>query len=440
MGVGPEAAVAAVGPEVTASAGSPGPVPRPIRLTIIDDNPFLRTPDGRVHPRAATFHRFAEAVVRAGPFGIARYVIPVRDAEGDEESPNGGRPTSSGAVDQSLLRIVPSAPFDGAADYLRRLPSMWHQNLPLLRRTLRGEHLVWIKVPGSNGAAVALVAGGLAVPRFAYVVGHVREVVAASPRTGLARFAALGAAALHDLVTSSLRRTGPSVILGTELFTSALDAADILPTTDLPLAVAEGGVVRQGRPGHTWRISWAGRLAPEKGLGTLLRAVTLLLANGRDVQLTLLGDGPQRPRLEAQAHILGITDAIRWEGYVADREQYLAALRESDLFVLPSLSEGVPKVLLEAMARGVPVIASAVGGIPAVLGDGQRGRLVRPNDEIELATAIHALLDDPAARQRFRAEGLTWAADHTAERQAERLVGWMRTTFPALPWPHEASA
>ncbi len=440
MVVEPEAAVSAVGPEVTASAGRPGPVRRPIRLTIVDDNPFLRGSDGRVHPRAATFHRFAEAVVQAGPFGIARYVIPVRDAEGDGESPGGDRAISLGAVDESRLRIVASAPFDGAGGYLRHLADMWRQNLPLLRRTLSGEHLVWIKVPGSNGAAAAFMADALGVPRFTYVVGSVREVVAASPRSGPARVAALAAAALHDAVTSTLKRTGPSIIVGPELFTSALDAAHLPDTADLPAAVAQGGPTRHDRPGDTWRISWAGRLAPEKGLGTLLRAVTLLLATGRDVQLMLLGDGPERPRLEAQANILGITEAIRWEGYMGDQEQYLAALRESDLFVLPSLSEGVPKVLLEAMACGVPVIASAVGGIPALLGDGQRGRLVRPDDEVELAAVIRSLLDDPAARQRLRRDGLTWAADHTAERQAERLVGWMRATFPALPWPDEESA
>lgn len=426
-------------PEVAASPGRPGPVRRPIRLTIIDDNPFLRTPDGRVHPRAATFHRFAEAVVRAGPFGIARYVIPVRDADDDAQSPNVDRVTSLQAVDESLLRIVPSAPFDGAAGYLRHLPSMWRHNLPLLRRTLRGEHLVWIKVPGSNGAAAALAAGALAVPHFTYVVGSVREVVAASPRSGPTRVAALGAAALHDAVNSTLQRTGPSILLGPELFTSALDAVELPDTTDAP-AAALRGLARDRRPEDAWRISWAGRLAPEKGLGTLLRAVTLLLATGRDVQLTLLGDGPERPRLEAQAHILGITEAIHWEGYVGERGKYLARLQESDLFVLPSLSEGVPKVLLEAIACGVPVIASAVGGIPALLGDGRLGRLVRPNDEIELATAIRSLLDDARARQSLRDDGLTWAAEHTAQRQAERLVRWMRATFPGLLWPAEASA
>jgi glycosyltransferase involved in cell wall biosynthesis len=181
-------------------------------------------------------------------------------------------------------------------------------------------------------------------------------------------------------------------------------------------------------------------MAPEKGLGTLFRAVTLLLAGGRDVELTLLGDGPERSRLEAQAQTLGITEAIRWEGYVGVRERYLAALQASDLFVLPSLSEGVPKVIVEAMACGLPVVASSVGGVGALLGDGERGRLVRPGDEIDLATTIRSLLEDPATLRRFREGGMAWASDHTAERQAEKLVAWMRATFPSLPWPREAPA
>jgi glycosyltransferase involved in cell wall biosynthesis len=184
-----------------------------------------------------------------------------------------------------------------------------------------------------------------------------------------------------------------------------------------------------------WRIAWAGRMAPEKGLATLLRAVTLLVATGRDVRLSLIGDGPERPRLEAQARTLGITDSISWEGYVGERERFVAMLRESDLFVLPSLTEGVPKVLLEAMACGLPVVASAVGGIPALLDDGDRGRLLRAGDEIDLAAAIRSVLEDPSVARTFRERGVAWAAGHTAQRQAERMVDWMRATFPALPWP-----
>lgn len=399
----------------------------PVRLTIIDDNPFLRAPDGQVRPRAATFHRFAEAVVQAGPFGAARYVIPVSvDARDGAD-----QVARLSTVDESLLRILPSATFDGAAGYLRRLPWMWRHNLPLLRGALRGEHLVWIKAPGSNGAAAALVADALGVPRFAYVVGSVREVVAATPRTGLARTAALGAATLHDGITTVLTGTGPSLHLGAELFTSAIDEAE------LSHPIGEQDRRPKDAP---WRIAWAGRMAPEKGLATLLRAVTLLVATGREVRLSLIGDGPERPRLEAQARTLGITDSISWEGYVGERERFLAMLRESDLFVLPSLTEGVPKVLVEAMACGLPVVASAVGGIPALLGGGDRGRLLRAGDEIDLATAIRSVLEDPSVARTFRERGVAWAADHTAQRQAERLVDWMRAAFPALPWPAERAS
>ena len=404
----------------------------PVRLTIVDDNSFIRDADGRVRPKAATFHRFAEAVVRAGPFGVARYVIPVRDARNG----TGPDPRALGPVDESLLRIVPSAPFEGAAGYLMALPGMLRYNLPLLRRAVSGEHLVWIKLPASNGAAAALVADALGVARFSYVVGNVREVVGASPRSGPARVAALGAAALHDGIIGALTRTGPTVRLGAELFTSSFTAADLDQAGEgLVDPPASGG--ESSARGVT-RLVWAGRMAPEKDLRTLLRAVTLLRAAGWPAQVTLIGDGPERSRLEAQARTLGISDAVTWLGYVGDRERYLAALRASDLFVLPSLSEGVPKVLVEAMACGLPVIASSAGAIPELLGGGRRGRLFRPGNEIDLAAAIRATAEDPAGLRRFRAAGVAWAADHTAERQAERLVAWMRTAFPNLPWPAEA--
>ena len=107
--------------------------------------------------------------------------------------------------------------------------------------------------------------------------------------------------------------------------------------------------------------------------------------------------------------------------------------------MLPSHAEGMPKVLVEAMAAGLPVVATTIGAVPAVLDHGNRGRLVPAGAPTRLADAIAGLLDDPPARSLLRERGLDFAASHTAEAQARRLVGWMRQTFPALPWPDPGS-
>lgn len=401
----------------------------PIRLTIVDDNPFLRGPGGAVHPRAATFHRFAEAVVRAGPFGRARYLVPVREPRSTETIHQGA------TVDDAFLEVIPTAPFSGAADYLARLPRMWAGNLPLMARALRDEHLVWIKLPGSNGPLAALCCTALGVARFSYVVGSVRAVVSASERTGRERFAASAAAMLHDGSTSLINRTGPSIQLGAGMFTSAFESADLAGLPGRRRAGSRGGGGRSGsRPGGgPVRLMWAGRVAPEKDLGLALEALGLLIALNRNVSLDILGDGPERPRLEAQCRVLGVAEYVHWRGHITDRSAYLAALAEGDLFVLPSRTEGIPKALVEAMAVGVPAVAAAVGGVPEIARDG-RLKLINPGSSIRLANAVSELLDAPREMAAMGERGMAWARDHTAEAQAERLVRWMEEAFPRLPW------
>lgn len=396
----------------------------PVRLTIVDDNPFLRAPSGNVVPRAATFHRFAEAVVRAGPFGRAQYLIPVTEPRADESAD--GRP----AVDRKVMAVVPTAPFKGAADYLARLPRLWLHNGPRMARAFRGEDLVWIKVPGSNGPLAALCAAAVGVPRFTYTVGSVREVVAGSDRRGLVRWAASVAALLHDGSTRALEQTGSHVRLGAGLFSSSFMAADLeaLPARRA-WSAAQGPL----------RLIWAGRLAPEKNVDDAIEAVALLTALGRDVTLDILGDGPERPRLEQLGRTLGVAEQVEWRGHVADGPSYLAALAEADLFMLPSRTEGVPKALVEAMAVGLPALSYPVGPAEELADEGLLV-LVRSRSGVGLANAITDLLDDPLRMARVAERGTAWAREHTAEAQARRLVSWMQDAFPHLPWQGEAPA
>jgi glycogen(starch) synthase len=155
------------------------------------------------------------------------------------------------------------------------------------------------------------------------------------------------------------------------------------------------------------RVLFVGRLAAQKGVATLLDAVPLLRGNATVV---LVGDGPQRRALERQAGRLG-PDRVRFQGFVAHTE-VPAWLAAADVLVLPSIYEELGSVLLEAMAAGLPVVASAVGGIPDALGDA--GRLVPPRDPAALAAAVDELLDHPAlAAQlgdaaRRRATAFSW--------------------------------
>jgi glycosyltransferase involved in cell wall biosynthesis len=153
------------------------------------------------------------------------------------------------------------------------------------------------------------------------------------------------------------------------------------------------------------RLVYAGRLSPEKGVAVLLRALALI---GAPVTLTLAGDGPERAALEADARRLLPAGAVTFAGQL-DREALSRCLGEADVCVQPSRTEGFSKAWLDAMAHGLPVIASDVGAARAVIGaDGERGLLVPPGDPSALASAIARLLG--LARAGDRDAPVDWPA------------------------------
>lgn len=142
-------------------------------------------------------------------------------------------------------------------------------------------------------------------------------------------------------------------------------------------------------------LLFVGRLAPVKGLPILLRALEPLKAEFPKIHLTVIGDGPGRKALEHQVEAAGLSDNVSFVGYKSQSE-VAEALAASDLFVLPSFAEGVPVVLMEAMAARRPVVTTHIAGIPELVTDGASGLLVPPGNPHALADAIGKILANPA--------------------------------------------
>jgi colanic acid/amylovoran biosynthesis glycosyltransferase len=147
-----------------------------------------------------------------------------------------------------------------------------------------------------------------------------------------------------------------------------------------------------------------GRLIPIKGHKILLEAAALARRRGLDLRLTIVGDGPLRGYLERAAGRLGIAASVDFPGFVGqdDIGGYYA---RADVFCLPSLREGVPVVLMEAMASGLPVIASGIMGIPELVEHERAGLLVAPGRADAIADAIARLARDPDSRRRLGEAG-----------------------------------
>jgi glycosyltransferase involved in cell wall biosynthesis len=154
------------------------------------------------------------------------------------------------------------------------------------------------------------------------------------------------------------------------------------------------------QPGSPIKILCVARLTEVKAHAVLLRAVAEMLQAGHDPRLTLAGDGPLRKDLEALAAELRITDRVRFLGSVG-QDAIAALYATADVFALPSFAEGVPVVLMEAMASGCPVVATRIAGIPELIEHGVTGMLVTPGRADLLADAILSILSSPASTARM---------------------------------------
>ena len=145
-------------------------------------------------------------------------------------------------------------------------------------------------------------------------------------------------------------------------------------------------------------IGTVGRLVEVKDYGNLLRASQKVLQQRNNVKVIFVGDGPERHNLEKIADSLGIAKQVEFVGWQSDVDHFLEKM---DIFVLSSLREGIPVAMLEAMAKGIPVVATNVGGVPEVIEDGREGLLVKAGDPEKLARSLAYLLDNETLRLQF---------------------------------------
>ncbi|MBC7106428.1 MAG: glycosyltransferase family 4 protein, partial [Firmicutes bacterium] len=160
-----------------------------------------------------------------------------------------------------------------------------------------------------------------------------------------------------------------------------------------------------------------GRLVPWKRIDEVLKAV----AKVPELGLVVVGDGPECTRLERLAHTFAITDRVYFAG-ARRPEETRGLMAACDVFVLNSTYEGLPHVVLEAMALGLPVVATAVGGTPEVVKDGETGVLIQPDDG-SLGSVLQELVNDPAGRRRLGEAACRWVRENFAAEQMVEQTG-----------------
>ncbi|MEW6581797.1 MAG: glycosyltransferase family 4 protein [Actinomycetota bacterium] len=294
--------------------------------------------------------------------------------------------------------------------------------LAAIRRPMRQVYRAWpfdvvhAHMVSPDGWAAARAGHALGVPVVA--TAHRADVLDLPSRSPAIRRVVADAVATIDQIVAVSRKMA--------------DAAEGLATPPRPVDVVPNGAdtalffpraMEEARalldlPQGERIISYVGKLVPRKGVDTLIEAMGILAR--RDAPLPLLvaaGIGEMRDAMEARARGLGVAHRVRFLGKVP-HDRVPLVISAGDVFVLPSLSEGLPTVVCEAMACGRPVVATAVDGTPEIVRDGETGFLVPPTDPDALAAALARVLDDPAlaARMSFAAdliarERYTWDAN-----------------------------
>jgi colanic acid/amylovoran biosynthesis glycosyltransferase len=182
-----------------------------------------------------------------------------------------------------------------------------------------------------------------------------------------------------------------------------------------------------------FRLVFVGRLAPAKAPHMLVDAVDTLRSQGRNVELTVVGDGPTRATLESYIAARGIKAWVHLVG-ACNHDRVADYYAQSDAFVLTSFAEGVPVVLMEAMAMELPCVSTWITGIPELIENGKEGLLVPPASPQHIVAAVELLMDDPALALRVGRQGRNKIANgYDLARNVERLAFVFRQQLTAAP-------
>ncbi len=234
---------------------------------------------------------------------------------------------------------------------------------------------------------------------------------------------------LYALLDRMVLRQFPQVVAVSEAVRQSLRGSGIrqdrITTIDngvnLPCSdVACSRFAQELDKGARLVVGTVGRLVPQKGLEHFLRAAGELLSRFPQTLFVLVGEGPGREGLEVLARELGSEGQVIFTGHRSDLGSIYAAM---DIFVLPSLNEGMPMTILEALAARRPVVATRVGGVPRMILPEQTGLLVEPGDTVGLRDAIARLLADPQLRRRLAENGYTWVQQNfSAQAMARKYL------------------
>ena len=331
------------------------------------------------------------------------------------------------------IEIVELPGFKGVIDFIRKSIWILPKLIPVLHKEIKKSDAVMVMHDDFLGLITLLQARKQKKPHLLFLGGNQVEVVR-NKYTGLKRWGAIYLAHLFEKIDQYWMDHGLTVLVtGREMIERLLAPERYIYPYFTSLISDEDIIYRKPRDisSNSTNILYAGFLTENKGVHILLEAFARFREKYHtpDIKLHLAGDGYFRPKLEEICQQLKITENVIFYGFIGDKEKLKQLFREADMFVLPSKSEGIPKVLLEAMAYGVPILTTNVGGIPDIIEDGVNGLLIPPGSPGGLVKGMAKILFDAKLRQKLIDGGYHFIKEHTKEKQAKEIIEYLHRVY-----------
>ena len=384
-----------------------------MKLGIVYHMPFWQGPDGRLREIEGSFARYVDSL--APYFDQVILCVPVL-TEGRGE----GTPIRSPNV-----RLAPLPHFDGPVQFYPRLPVI----LPALASFVRNIDLLHCRLPTPAAIFAFAFARLLRRPTSVLIVGDLRALLPAMPYRRIKKLLWRLYTEFEERGVQHMARRSLAFANGAALAAKhARPDHPVVQTQTTTISTDEIAAREDTCIGQPIRLLTVSRIDPRKGLRVLPDVVRRVVANGVDATLDVVGPAvgapgeDERRAIESAACTMNVRDRIALRGAIP-LDRLMAIYREHDVFVLPTLpGEGIPRVLLEAMASGMPVVTTRVAGIPSLITDGRNGLLVDSADAATVADAIARLVSDGPLRRRLIASGYETARTFTLEAQAARMM------------------
>jgi len=382
-------------------------------LGILYHMPFWQAADGSLWEAEGSFGRYVDSL--APYFDEIVLAVPVFDTP----------PASGSRLRAGNVRLAPLPYFPGPRQFYPMLPAMHGR----LRDWVTRCDVIHLRVPTPAAIFAFRQARRQGKPVFLLVVGDYEALLPHLPYRGIKKvlftaYVAFEEWALRHMVTRAMTFANGAALRQKH----EAQGAPVIETKTTTLSLEDIGSRPDTAGGPRWRLLTVSRIDPRKGLRALPPAIATLVSRGHDVTLDIIGPtigqigDQEQAAIAADARQLGVAERVTMRGAIP-LDQLMPLYPQYDMFVLPTQpGEGIPRVLLEAMAAGLPVVTTDVSGIRSLVRHGENGVLIAESSAAALVDGITALAEDPSLRRRVIAGGYQTARAHTLERQAAEMM------------------